>query len=132
MLTTILTTLNQNQPIMKKVLLLGLAILLASAVAFGQSRTVTGTVTSGEDGNPIPGVSVLVKGTTVGTATDLDGQYSVEVPANATVLVFSFMGMESQEVAINNQSTIDVELGADAQLLSEVVVVGYEIGRAHV
>ncbi|WP_245553403.1 SusC/RagA family TonB-linked outer membrane protein [Echinicola vietnamensis] len=125
MLTTILTTLNQNQPIMKKVLLLGLAILLASAVAFGQSRTVTGTVTSGEDGNPIPGVSVLVKGTTVGTATDLDGQYSVEVPANATVLVFSFMGMESQEVAINNQSTIDVELGADAQLLSEVVVVGY-------
>ncbi|AWW29766.1 TonB-dependent receptor [Echinicola strongylocentroti] len=110
---------------MKKVLLLGLAILLASAVAFGQSRTVSGTVTSGEDGGELPGVSVLVKGTTMGTATDLDGEYSIEVPEGGNVLVFSFMGMISQEVEIGGRSIINVTLQADAKQLSEVVVQAY-------
>lgn len=109
---------------MKKVLLLGLTLLLASAVAFGQSRSVSGTVTSSEDGSPIPGVSILVQGTTTGTATDLDGNYTIEA-GNDAVLVFSFMGMESKEIQVGNKSTIDVILSPDAKLLNEVVVVGY-------
>ena len=67
-------SLNQKNIFMRKVLLLGLMLLFASAVAFAQGRVVTGTVTSAEDGMPIPGASVIVKGTTIGTATDLDGK----------------------------------------------------------
>jgi len=110
---------------MRKVLLLGLMLLFASAVAFAQSRTVTGTVTSDEDGLPIPGASVIVKGTTVGTATDLDGRFSLSVPQAANVLVISFVGNVTQEVTIGNRSNIQVTLQQDMQSLSEVVVTGY-------
>ncbi|MGB5555778.1 MAG: SusC/RagA family TonB-linked outer membrane protein, partial [Flavobacteriaceae bacterium] len=90
-------------------------------------NTVNGTV-SAEDG-PLPGASVVAKGTTTGAVTDFDGNYSIEVPSGATTLVFSFVGYASQEVAINNQSTINVTLSEDAQALSEVVVVGYGTQR---
>ena len=93
--------------------------------ARGQDHTVSGTVTSAEDGSPLPGVNVLVKGTTAGTVTGADGTYTVEVPdANAT-LVFSFIGYTSQEVAINGRTSIDLALAEDVQSLEEVVVVGY-------
>lgn len=110
---------------MRKVLLLGLTLLFASAVAFAQSRVVTGTVTSSEDNQPIPGASVVVKGTTIGAATDLDGKYSVNVPQGNNVLVFSFVGSTSQEISIGNQSTINVVLAPDTKTLSEFVVTGY-------
>lgn len=84
---------------------------------------VTGKV-SMADNTSLPGVSVLVKGTTVGTVTDADGRYAIEANTN-DFLVFSFIGMETTEVAINGRSTVDLVLKEDVQTLSEVVVIGY-------
>src|SRR5690606_7342089 len=88
---------------------------------------VSGTVTD-VSGEPIPGVTVSVPGTTVGTATDLDGRYSLSVPEGST-LVFSFIGFETQSIAIGDRSVIDVTLSEDMASLDEVVVVGYGIQR---
>lgn len=109
---------------MKKILLLGLTFCLATAIAFAQSRQVTGVVTSGEDGSPIPGATVLVKGTTNGTATDLDGKFTLTVPGPDAVLVFSFIGTSTQEINVGQKSIINVVLREDAQSLEEVVVTG--------
>src|SRR5690606_825957 len=88
---------------------------------------ITGTVVDAS-GQPIPGVTVSVPGTTVGTATDLDGKYSINVPEGST-LVFSFIGFESQSIAIGDRSVIDVTLLEDMANLDEIVVVGYGIQR---
>lgn len=110
---------------MRKILLLGLTLFLVNAVAFAQGRVITGTVSSVEDGMGVPGATVLVKGTTIGTATDIDGKYSINVPAGSNVLVFTFVGLTSQEVTIGNRSTINVALESDITALSEVIVTGY-------
>jgi TonB-linked SusC/RagA family outer membrane protein len=110
---------------MRKILLLGLMLFLVNAVAFAQGRVITGTVTSTEDGLGVPGATVLVKGTTIGTATDIDGKYSINVPAGSNVLVFTFVGLTAQEVNIGNRSTINVALESDVTALSEVIVTGY-------
>ncbi|MBW3468700.1 SusC/RagA family TonB-linked outer membrane protein [Arthrospiribacter ruber] len=110
---------------MRKILLLGLAFLMAASTAFAQERVVTGTVTSAEDGLPIPGASVVVKGTTIGTATDLDGQFSLNVPQGSNTLVFSFVGMEMQELNVGNRSQLNVVLQPDTRSLEEVIVTGY-------
>ncbi|MBN7817260.1 SusC/RagA family TonB-linked outer membrane protein [Algoriphagus pacificus] len=110
---------------MRKVLLLGLMLFLGSAIAFAQSRVITGTVTSTEDNLGVPGATVLVKGTTIGTATDLDGKYSISVPAGNNVLVFTFVGLSPQEVTIGNRTTIDVAMEPDIQSLSEFVITSY-------
>ena len=103
-----------------------LVILMAlTHGAFAQSE-VKGTVVSGEDQQPIPGVTVLVKGSGAGTVTDLDGNYSIKIgDAPSAVLSFSFVGYLSQEVTVNNQSKIDIILEPDVAQLDEVVVVGY-------
>ncbi|RYY36480.1 MAG: SusC/RagA family TonB-linked outer membrane protein [Sphingobacteriaceae bacterium] len=89
-----------------------------------QAVTVKGTVV--DDKNlPLPGVSVLVKGTTNGTTTDANGNFSIDVETGTETLVFRFIGFTSKEVAVNNQTTLNVQLVAEAQALSEVVVVGY-------
>ncbi|NHE57088.1 SusC/RagA family TonB-linked outer membrane protein [Cyclobacterium sp. GBPx2] len=85
--------------------------------------TVSGVVTD-QEGQPIPGVTVSIPGTGIGTATDLDGKYSITVPEGST-LVFSFIGFESQSIEINNQTEINVSLSEDIASLDEVVVVGY-------
>lgn len=87
--------------------------------------TVRGTVRSSGDGLTLPGVTVLVKGTTTGLATDGDGGYSISVPNSNSVLVFSFIGFEPQDVLVGNQSVIDITLEEDVSSLDEVVVVGY-------
>ncbi|GAA4414753.1 SusC/RagA family TonB-linked outer membrane protein [Nibrella viscosa] len=92
--------------------------------ALAQDRTVTGKVTSSDDGTPLPGVSVQVKGTTRGTSTDAEGNYRINAAENAR-LVFSFIGFNSQEVAISNRSTVNVTLQSNTTELSEVVVTGY-------
>ncbi|MEM9674441.1 MAG: TonB-dependent receptor [Bacteroidota bacterium] len=102
------------------VLLIG--IPLTAAIA--QDTEISGQVSAEEEGL-LPGVNVLVKGTTVGTVTDINGNYSISVPSGQNTLVFSSIGFITQEVAINNQSTVNVELVPDIQSLSEVVVVGY-------
>lgn len=91
--------------------------------------SVSGRVTSGTDGVPIPGANVLVKGTTTGTITDADGNYRLDVPSPDGVLVFSFVGFVTQEVPISGKASIDVVLQADATELSEVVVTALGIER---
>jgi TonB-linked SusC/RagA family outer membrane protein len=94
-----------------------------------QQRVITGTVISEEDGLGLPGATVLVKGTTVGTTTDLDGNYSINVPAGSDVLIFSFVGLKSAEEAIGNRSVVNITLTTDASQLSEVVVTAIGIER---
>jgi len=96
-----------------------------TAVVFAQDRTVTGKVTSAEDGTELPGVNVVVKGTTVGTTTSADGTYSLQLPSSGGTLVFSFIGLQTSEEAVGDRTVIDVTLAADVTQLSEVVVVGY-------
>lgn len=108
-----------------KAFLLGFTLTLMSILAANaQSREVTGTVISGEDNLPLPGVSVLIKGTTRGGVTDLDGNFSVSVEPGE-VLAFSFIGYVTQEITIEDQTNLDIVLLPDMQSLSEVVVVGY-------
>jgi TonB-dependent starch-binding outer membrane protein SusC len=99
-------------------------LILVTTMAWSQSRTVTGKVTSADDNSGLPGVNVVEKGTNNGTVTDTDGNYTINVGGDAT-LVFSFVGYASQEVAVGTQSTLNVALGADVTSLDEVVVVGY-------
>ncbi|WP_020531937.1 SusC/RagA family TonB-linked outer membrane protein [Flexithrix dorotheae] len=89
-----------------------------------QQQMISGKVVSVEDGEPLPGVSILIKGTNNGTTTDFNGKYSLSAPENG-VLQFSFIGFETLEVGIGNQSTLDITLKPDMEQLEEVVVVGY-------
>ncbi|HMJ70293.1 MAG TPA: TonB-dependent receptor [Cyclobacteriaceae bacterium] len=92
--------------------------------AFWQDRTVTGTI-KGDDGQPLPGATVVVKGTANGTTSDADGNFSLSVPGTSATLVVSFIGYMTQEVEIGNQTSINITLKEDAQTLNEVVVTGY-------
>ena len=100
-------------------------VLLFNIALFAQdSYTITGTVTSAVDQSPIPGATILIKGTTKGTSSDFDGKYSLDV-SNGDVLQVSFVGFATQTVTINGQKTLNVSLAEDNSLLEEVVVVGY-------
>lgn len=89
-----------------------------------QGRKISGKITDSETGSPMPGVTVLVKGSSSGANTDGNGDYSINVPNNAT-LVFSFVGYTTQEVTVGNRSTINLALASDTKALQEVVVTGY-------
>ncbi|WP_215224397.1 SusC/RagA family TonB-linked outer membrane protein [Echinicola shivajiensis] len=103
---------------------------LKSAIAIPQSAevTVSGTVV-GEDGEPIPGVSVIVKGTAMGVATDLDGKFNLEVPSSESILVFSYLGYTPKEIKVGNQSNINIVLEESLSDLGEVIVVGYGVQK---
>jgi len=113
----------------KKLLLTVLSFSLLASSVWAQDRLVTGTVKSGEDGSTVPGVNVLVQGTTKGTTTDVEGRYSIELSANENVLVFSFIGFTQAVVQVGNQTVVDVVLEPDITSLDEVVVVGYGTQR---
>jgi TonB-linked SusC/RagA family outer membrane protein len=116
---------------MRKALLFVIA-LFTMALSFevsAQQRVVTGKVISDEDGQGLPGATVLVKGTTVGTTTDLDGNYSINVPAGSDVLIFSFVGLKTIEESIGNRSVVNITLTTDASQLSEVVVTAIGIEK---
>ncbi|WAC09618.1 SusC/RagA family TonB-linked outer membrane protein [Dyadobacter pollutisoli] len=109
---------------MKKILLLGaLLVCSCSSLLWAQEKFVTGTVTAADDASAIPGVNIVVAGTNNGVITDMDGKYKIGVPDKGK-LIFSFVGMISQELAFENLSVIDVKLVSDARILSEVVVTG--------
>lgn len=110
---------------MKKSLLLGLALLGLALGVFAQERTVSGRVTASDDGSPLPGVNVAVKGTTRGTNTDANGTYRIAVSGTDETLRFSAVGFASQEVAVGSRTSLDMALAVEAGNLSEVVVVGY-------
>ncbi|HOP57853.1 MAG TPA: SusC/RagA family TonB-linked outer membrane protein [Bacteroidales bacterium] len=116
---------------MKKLfLLIVLFVFAGSSILLAQTRVITGTVSSATEGEGvIPGVTVQVKGTTLGTITDQDGKYSISVPANATTLVFSYIGMKKQEVEIAGRSVIDAAMESDLLGLDEVVVTALGISR---
>lgn len=112
-----------RKKLLSKVLFSGLLLLLSIQI-FAQDRTISGKVTSSEDGLGIPGASVAIKGTTRGTATDVDGNYKITVSGSA-VLTITSVGYLSQDVTIGTRAQIDVTLAADTKSLKEVVVVGY-------
>ena len=98
-------------------------VLLCTAYGYSQTKTVTGTVS--DNMGPMPGVNVLVKGTTNGVVTDFDGEFTIDDVSNDDTLVFSYIGFVSQEVPVGTQTEINITLSEDTQALDEVVVVGY-------
>lgn len=107
-----------------KITLLRSLLMIGAFICFGftQAQEVTGTVSDAQ--GPLPGASVVVKGTTTGTQTDFDGNFTIEAGSDAT-LVFSYVGFKTQEMAVNGQTTINVTMQEDAEALEEVVVIGY-------
>lgn len=112
-----------------KYLISMLALMLFASVVYGQNLTVTGTVISSEDGMAIPGVTIVQKGTTNGTTTDLDGSYSLVVTSEDAILVYSFLSMVSQEIEINGRSNIDVTMDPDVFAVDEVIVTALGISK---
>jgi TonB-linked SusC/RagA family outer membrane protein len=140
--TYITKTKLENNKLIFKVLMVALVIVTALNRAYGFSHgeenglnsimvqtTVSGTVLSSDDNMPIPGVNVILKGSSIGTATDFDGNYSIEVPSSQSILVFSYIGFKTKEVPINGATNIDVTLELDVSSLDEVVLVGYGTKR---
>ena len=115
---------------MKAKLTLLFISILASVSMFAQNTTVTGTVTESASGYPAIGATVMVKGTTIGTVTDVDGAYTLSgVPSDAT-LVFASIGFTTVEVSVDGQNVINVSLDTDTQLLEEIVVIGYGTAKS--
>jgi TonB-linked SusC/RagA family outer membrane protein len=112
---------------MKKFLLLCFSLAFVVS-AWAQERAISGKVTSAEDGSSLPGVNVLVKGTSIGAVTDAEGNFSMSVPSSA-VLVFSFIGLQTTEVSVGDRTVINVSMSSDVQQLSEVVVTALGIER---
>src|SRR5699024_2573619 len=108
---------------MKKTLLTLTILLVSCSLVFAQDHEVSGTVTN-PDGNAIPGISVHVKGSTNGTASDEKGQYVISVEDNA-VLIFSGIGYNQKEIPVNGKSVVDVTIESGTQSLNELIVVGY-------
>lgn len=106
-----------------------LCFLMGPGTLYAQERIVSGTVSSSEDGSVLPGVNVIVKGTTIGTATDATGRYSIAVPSTGRSLIFSFIGLQTSEVEIGDRTTIDIALTLDVTQLSEIVVTSMGIER---
>lgn len=115
-----------------KIVLLNL-LLLISLVSYANTgglplaadKKITGKVLDPKDSSPLPGVNVLIKGSGTGTSTDASGNYEIAVPNESSVLVFSFVGFQTQEITVGNRSVIDVNLASDTRALTEVVVIGY-------
>ena len=106
-----------------KVMCISLMALLVTAMGFAQDVRISGTVSDG--GEPLPGVNVSVKGTTIGIVTDMNGSYTLTAPNTSAVLVFSFIGYHTQEITVGNRTRIDVTMIEDTKVLEEVVVIGY-------
>ena len=114
---------------LKRLLLTTLIVSGCFMMAWSQTRNITGKITSKEDGNPMPGVNIILKGTQRGSSTNAAGSYTIEVPNNNAVLVYSFVGYKTQEIPVANRSAIDVTLEAGVESLQEVVVTALGINR---
>jgi TonB-linked SusC/RagA family outer membrane protein len=111
----------------RQILMAIVYLFVATLGAYAQSGVVTGTVRSADDGGTLPGVNVVVKGTTVLAITDLDGKYSINVPSGGTTLVFSYIGFRTQEVAIAGRPVVDVSLVVDTRQLDELIVTAFGV-----
>ncbi|XLS29633.1 SusC/RagA family TonB-linked outer membrane protein [Flavobacteriaceae bacterium M23B6Z8] len=105
------------------ILMINMVFFLLSFAGLAQDRTITGQVTT--NGNPLPGVNVVVKGTSIGQNTDFDGNYTIQVPENSNTLVFSYVGFNTQEITIGDQTVINVSMTENVTALEDVVVIGY-------
>ncbi|GAB3328303.1 SusC/RagA family TonB-linked outer membrane protein [Larkinella ripae] len=114
---------------LKRLLIASLCLLGTMGTVFAQSRTISGKVTSSEDSSPLPGVNIVVKGTSRGATSNANGEYSLSVPDNAGTLTFSFIGFKTTDISIGNRSTIDLVLQPDASTLQEIVVTALGISR---
>ncbi len=115
---------------MKKIaFFLSILLFMGNLVVNAQTRSLTGVVSSADDGMPIPGASVAVKGTTIGTVTDIDGVFNLKVPDDATTLTISFVGMKSQDVELGSATTYDVVLQPELVGIDEVIVTAVGISR---
>jgi len=101
-----------------------LLMVLLTGMAFAQQKTIKGKVTD-ETGAPVPGATILVQGTSTGTVTDMDGNFSIGVPATGKMLVVSFIGLKTQEITVGNQTNISVKMVAETIGINEVVAIGY-------
>ncbi len=114
---------------MKRIVILGFMLLsMLGTHVLGQTITITGTVTDASDGSTLPGVSVVIQGTTIGTITDPEGRYQIDAPEDA-VLEFSFIGMMTEEVPVDSRSVINVEMVPELVPLEEVIVIAYGTAR---
>ena len=107
---------------LRRLVALTLAVGLCSSMTWAQTRTVTGKITSKEDGAAMPGVNIVLKGTQKGTSTNALGAYVIEVTGANPTLVFSFVGYDATEIAVGNRSVVDVVMNPGAENLKEVVV----------
>lgn len=106
------------------------AYVLCAVFAYSQGARISGRVTAADDGSPLPGVNVSVKGTTIGVVTDTNGKYELQVERADAVLMFSFIGFVSEEIAIGGRSVIDVSMKQDVTQLSEIVITGVAEGTS--
>lgn len=114
---------------MKRIVFIGFLLLIVFGIqAFGQVRAISGTVTDAADGSTMPGVTVMVKGTTIGTITDINGRYEISAAGDA-VLVFSFIGMRTLEIPVDNRTVVNAAMETEIVGLDEVLVVAYGIQR---
>lgn len=119
---------NQTKMQMRKTVLLLFAVCLGSTLSFAQSRMLSGTITATEDGQGLPGASLIYKGTNIGANADADGKFTIKVPGDG-ILVVSFVGFLPKEIPIGNQTTFEISLAADTRQLAEVVVTAFGIQR---
>jgi hypothetical protein len=120
---------NEKTTVMRKfTIFLALMLFIGAQVALAQ-RTITGKVTSSDDGAGIPGATILVKGTTVGAITDVDGKYTLNVPKDKNVVLVSFVGMKTQEITLGTDNLLNVVLAPDIQELEGVVVTALGVTR---
>ena len=118
---------------MKKQLFTLLLLLACVSLGWSQNRRVTGTVTDGNTGETLPGVSILVKGSSVGTTTNTDGKFTINVPdKKETAIIFSFVGYLPETVVLGARSEVSVGLKTDQKMLEEVVVIGYGLSLIHI
>ena len=111
--------------ILLNLLLANSFVSFADNISVAADKTIRGKITDSENSSPLAGVNVVVKGTSVGTSSDAEGNYTISVPNESAALVFSFVGFESQEVGVGNRTTLDIALKSDSKALGEVVVIGY-------
>ena len=115
-----------GEPILLHVVILfGLSLLMGITNAFAQSHEVSGVVTDRETNEPLVGVTIIVKGTSMGVITNIDGEFAITVPSPDVTLIFSYVGYAAQEIQVNAQSKLNVGLVQDIQQMDEVVVVGF-------
>ncbi|MDP4201685.1 MAG: TonB-dependent receptor [Bacteroidota bacterium] len=115
---------NLTNSVWRRLSLLTLLCIFSFAL-FAQTKTVSGIVKSSDDGQPLIGVTVLIKGSTTGTVTDIDGKYTISLKGKDDVLVFSMIGMKKEELKPGNNSVLNVVLNSDSKIMNEVVVTGY-------